>query len=375
MPERNRSLRIPGPTPLPDPVRQTMGEQMINHRGVEFHDLLPRVTERLKMFFQTQNDVFILTGSGTAGMEAAIANTLGPGSQALVINIGDFGTRFEKIANAFGVKTVVLRELPGRAASLDRIENAFNEIAENDEGERYFDAVLVTHNETSTGVTNDMEGIAKLVKKMDPETLLIVDSISSIPSIETKTDEWEIDINISGSQKGWGVAPALAIVSVSELALQTRSTSPKFYFDFYHAKEFLDGKNETPWTPAVQEIRALDTAIELILEEGYENFLRRHEEVGNYVRKRFKEMGLELYAADERCASDTITAVLHANPQDVVNLALQYGVELAGGQGALVSEIFRFGHMGFGTLDDARFDLDIVERAVRQIPNEYPLSE
>src|SRR3989344_5003143 len=351
MPERNRSLRIPGPTPLPDPVRQTMGEQMINHRGVEFHDLLPRVTERLKMFFQTQNDVFILTGSGTAGMEAAIANTLGPGSQALVINIGDFGTRFEKIANAF------------------------NEIAENDEGERYFDAVLVTHNETSTGVTNDMEGIAKLVKKMDPETLLIVDSISSIPSIETKTDEWEIDINISGSQKGWGVAPALAIVSVSELALQTRSTSPKFYFDFYHAKEFLDGKNETPWTPAVQEIRALDTAIELILEEGYENFLRRHEEVGNYVRKRFKEMGLELYSADERCASDTITAVLHANPQDVVNLALQYGVELAGGQGALVSEIFRFGHMGFGTLDDARFDLDIVERAVRQIPNEYPLSE
>src|SRR3990167_5353749 len=313
MPERNRSLRIPGPTPLPDPVRQTMGEQMINHRGVEFHDLLPRVTERLKMFFQTQNDVFILTGSGTAGMEAAIANTLGPGSQALVINIGDFGTRFEKIA--------------------------------------------------------------KLVKKMDTETLLIVDSISSIPSIETKTDEWEIDINISGSQKGWGVAPALAIVSVSELALQTRSTSPKFYFDFYHAKEFLDGKNETPWTPAVQEIRALDTAIELILEECYENFLRRHEEVGNYVRKRFKEMGLELYAADERCASDTITAVLHANPQDVVNLALQYGVELAGGQGALVSEIFRFGHMGFGTLDDARFDLEIVERAVRQIPNEYPLSE
>ena len=337
------NLRIPGPTPVPDDILQVLSTQMINHRGPEFKALLYRVTERLKTVFATQNDMFILSSSGTGGMEAAIANTLSAGDKVLCASIGSFGNRFGEIAKRFGADVDMLNFEPGTSINIDTLEQAINE-------RKDLKAVLVTHNETNTGVTNNLKQVAKIVKK-DPNRLLLVDGISSVCSIPLQTDEWECDVVISASQKGWMLPPGLAFISFSPLAWKFNSLSnmPRFYFDLIQYKSYYD-KGQPPWTPALSIIFALDKALEQIIDEGMEGVYSRHASIANQVRTGVTQIGLSLFP-DMSVASNTVTAV--KSPEgldaDILRKEIQkdHDVVLAGGYGPQQGKIFRIGHLGY----------------------------
>ena len=335
-------LRIPGPTPIPDDVRQAMARQMINHRGPEFAETINRATNNLKTFFQTGNDVFILTGSGTGGLEAAAVNVLSPGDKVLSVSQGVFGERFAMIARSFGAEIIPLQFEWGTAPDPDEVKKAIR--ANND-----IKTVLVTHNETSTGVTCDLESLSKVIK--DAGKLLVVDAISSMSSIDLPVDDWKCDIVVTGSQKGWMIPPGLAMISVSEEAWKAHAsaTMPRVYWDFTRAKSYLE-KGQTPWTPAVSLFFALDVALQMMLEEGFKNIIARHSRVAEKARQGVKSLGLSLFA-DERYTSNTVTAVKATNGLDTKKLLKilrqEYKIILGGGQQKLDGQIFRIGHLGW----------------------------
>ena len=340
-------LRIPGPTPCPPEVLQAMTKQMINHRGEEFTQVLNKVTDQLKQLFQTRNDLYLLTGSGTGGLEAAIVNTLSPGDKVLSVSIGVFGDRFATIAQQFGAEVTPLSFEWGKAADVEAVRKAL-------QADAAIKAVLVTHNETSTGVTNDLGAISSVVKGFGK--LLLVDAISSLGSINLPVDEWRGDVVVDGSQKGWMVPPGLAMVSVSQEAWQAQASArmPRFYWDLAKAKSYLE-KGQTPWTPAVSVVFALSVALDMMLQEGLPNIIARHERLGKATRDGVKSLGLSLFA-DEGCASNTVTAISSSNGLDVKELRRilreEHQIVLGGGQQKLDGKIFRIGHLGWVTETD-----------------------
>ena len=344
-------LRIPGPTPCPEEVLQALARQMINHRGGEFKEILYRVTERLKEFFQTKNDVLLLTSSGTGGLEAAVVNTLSPGQKVLGVCSGVFGERFAEIAEKFGAEVKRLDFPWGKPADPQAVAQALDANPE-------IEAVLVTHNETSTGVTNDLASIAPVVKGRGK--LLLVDAISSLGCIDLQTDAWGCDVVVTASQKGWMVPPGLAFVSVSQEAWEAhrRSRMPRFYWDFSLAKKYFE-IGQTPWTPAISVFYALDTSLDLMAQEGLANIFSRHARVGQRTREGVKSLGLSLFA-EESHASNTVTAVKLPEGIDGAKLLRkmreEHGIVLAGGQRELSGKIFRIGHLGWVTEQD----IDIV---------------
>ena len=337
-----KQLRIPGPTPCPDEVLQAMAQQMMNHRGPEFIQIMEGITAKLKEVFQTKNDLLVLTGSGTGGLEAAIVNVLSPGDKVLAVTIGVFGDRFATIAREFGAEVTKLSAEWGKAADVDAIRKILQD-------EPKIKAVLVTHNETSTGVTNDLAAISSLVKGFNK--LLLVDAISSMGSINLPVDDWHCDIAITGSQKGWMVPPGLTMVSVSEEAWKAHAEArmPRVYWDFSRAKSSLE-KGQTPWTPAVSVLYGLSVSLGMMLAEGLPNIIARHARIGKTAREGVKSMGLPLYA-EEGYASNTVTAVAGANGLDIPKLVKimreEHGIVLAGGQQSLSGKIFRIGHLGW----------------------------
>ena len=340
-------LRIPGPTPLPDEVLQILSKQMINHRGPEFGQMLNEITAKLKILFQTKGDIFLLTGSGTGGLEAAIVNTLSPGDKVLSAAVGVFGERFATIAEQFGAEVIPLPFEWGKAADVDSIRKALQSDPE-------IKAVLVTHNETSTGVTNDLAAISSVVKEFDK--LLLVDAISSLGSIDLPVDDWHCDVAVTASQKGWMVPPGLAMVSVSQAAWQAHAKAkmPRFYWDFAEARSYLEIE-QTPWTPAISVVFALSVSLDMMLREGLPDIIARHARVGKAARDGVKSLGLSLFA-DETCASNTVTAIAASNGLDTKKLIKimreEHQVVLAGGQQSLAGKIFRIGHLGWVTEDD-----------------------
>ena len=354
------NLRIPGPTPCPPEVLQAMTKQMINHRGSEFSDMLAGVTANLKTLFQTKNDLLCLSGSGTGGMEAAIVNMLSPGDKVLSVSCGVFGDRFASIAQTFGAEVTSLKFDQGIAIDPKAVADALQKNAG-------IKAVLVTHNETSTGITNDLTSIAKIVK--DHGKLLIVDAISSLGSIDLPVDKWNVDVAVSGSQKGWMAPPGLTMIAVSETAWKAHAASkmPKFYWDFSRAKSYL-GKGQTPWTPAITVVYAMDVSLKMMLKEGMPNVFARHAKLGAMTRQGVKALGLKLLAKDERFASNTVTAVwppTDANPDDIRKVLRQeHKVVLSGGQGALEGKIFRIGHLGLCSEKDIQDTLDALKKVL-----------
>ncbi len=356
------NLRIPGPTPCPPEVLQAAAGQMLNHRGPEFGAILRRVTEGLNWVFGASRDVLSITTSGTGGLEAAVVNTLSPGDRVLAVSIGSFGDRFGNIAAAYGADVQWYKTEWGEAADPA-------EIGRRLDADPAIAAVLVTHNETSTGVTNPLQAIAAEVRKRN--RLILVDGVSSVSSIPCPVEEWGLDVVVSGSQKGWMVPPGLAFLYFSDRAWAAyeQSRMPKFYFDAKRHRDSLE-RNQNPWTPAVSVYFALDKAFELMRAEGLERIYARHREVAAYTRERIKAMGLKLVPVDEQYASDTVTAVWW--PEGVDGRALarrareEYGVVLGGGQGKLEGKIFRVGHMGWVTREDVREALDVVERLLAE---------
>jgi len=319
------------------------------------------ITDKLKQLFQTKNDVFLLTGSGTGGLEAAVVNTLSPGDKVLSVSIGVFGDRFAAIARQFGTEVIPLCFEWGKAADVDEIRQALRK-------EPSIKAVMVTHNETSTGVTNDLAKISSAVKEYDK--LFLVDAISSLGSIELPVDEWHCDVTVTGSQKGWMVPPGLVMVAVSESAWQANAKArmPRFYWDFAKAKSYLE-KGQTPWTPAISIVFALSVALDIMLKEGLPNIIARHVRMAEKTRNGVKALGLGLFA-EEGYASNTVTSIATSDGLDVKELLRilreEHQTVLGGGQQHLSGKIFRIGHLGWVTEDDIDNALKALKIALPQ---------
>lgn len=357
-------LRVPGPTPLPDPVRSAGSWQMVNHRGPEFAALMGRVVPALQRGFRTVNDVVLVGASGTGGLEAAVVNHLSPGDPVLAVSIGAFGDRFAKVATRYGADVTVLAVEWGHAAEPAAVREAIDGMRR--EG-RDPVAVFLTHNETSTGVTNPIGPLAAAVRDAAPAALLLVDAISGLGAVPFDTDGWGLDVVVTGSQKSWMVPPGLTMLAVSPRAWEAaeRATMPRFYFDL---KAHLDAaaKGSTPWTPPVSVCFQLDVALGLIEAEGYPAVFARHAACGAATRAGLAQLGFHLFA-DPAHASDTVTAALVPDDLDwkSFNADLRRrGLTIAGGQGKLTGQVFRIGHLGHVSVDDILAALDILEEAL-----------
>jgi aspartate aminotransferase-like enzyme len=337
------NLRTPGPTPVPHDILKASAAQMINHRGPEFKALIESITSKIQDVFQTTNDLYILTSSGTGALESAVVNTVSPDDSVLCISVGVFGDRFSQIAHMYGAKVTDLKVEAGKAVDPEQIRKELN-------SDPAIKTVIVTHNETSTGITNDLESIAKVVKG-EFNKLLLVDSVSGMGSIPCPVDSWDLDVVASGSQKGWMAPPGLAFISVSKEAwvAQSSATTPRFYFDWEKAEQYLQ-RGQNPWTPAISVMYAMEKSLSMILSEGLGAVYERHQTIATKTRESIKSIGLELFA-DEKYASNTVTAV--KSPEGVncaellSNLRTKYNIVLAGGQAYLEGTMFRIGHLGF----------------------------
>ena len=337
-----QNLRIPGPTPCPEEIMELMSSPMINHRGPEFKELLFSVTARLKQVFQTGNDLYILTASGTGALEASLVNTLSPGDEVIAAVTGSFGSRYADMAEAVGASVTRLDFDWGADVDLEILRQSL-------EAHPDAKAVLVTHNETSTGVVNDLEAIAAMVKG-EFNKLLLVDAISSLGCVPLPVDRWRCDVVATASQKGFLTPPGLSFISFGAEAWEARksATATSFYFDLEAAQSYLE-KGQTPFTPNLSLFYALDRSLDVLLDEGLEETYTRHAYFADMTRRGVKAMGLELLPED-RCASNTITAVRIPESVDakalVDTLRLEHDVVVAGGLGQLEGKIIRIGHLG-----------------------------
>ncbi|WP_338818641.1 pyridoxal-phosphate-dependent aminotransferase family protein [Neomoorella thermoacetica] len=351
-------LLLPGPTPVPPQVALAMARPAINHRGPEFKALWAEVTSGLKDVFQTRAEVVILTASGTGGMEAAVANLISPGEKVLVVTIGAFGERFVQICRAFNVEAEVVAFPYGQAADPEVIA----ERLAADTGHE-IKAILVQHNETSTGVLNDIQAISRA--RGDHPALLIVDSISGLAAADLPMDAWHIDVVIAGSQKAFMLPPGLTMLAVGERAWQAaeKCSNQRFYLDIKKARN-SGLKGQTPFTPAVPLLYGLQESLRLLKAETLTGSYARHALMRDMVRAGVRALGLKLLA-DEAIASPAVTAVCvpeGMKPADIINpLRERFGVVVAGGQGAVKDQVFRIGHLGYVSFNDILAGLAALE--------------
>jgi aspartate aminotransferase-like enzyme len=350
------NLRIPGPTALPPSVREAGGRQMVNHRGDEFRSLLGRVEAGMKPYFGTRHEVILLTCAGTGALEAAVVNVLSPGDPVLSVSMGSFGDRFAKVAEVYGALVTKLDVEWGEAADVAAVRAAAAAIPG-------LKAVLLTHNETSTGVTNPIDELAAAIRDTAPEALILVDAISGLGAVPFAMDAWGLDLVVTGSQKAWMAAPGMAMAAVGPRAWAAMETArmPRFYLDLRrHRDTAVNG--ETPWTPAVAVLYQIDEGLRLMQAEGDAVF-DRHETCAAMTRAGLRALGLDLLAADE-VASRTVTAAWVPEGVDWTSFngeARARGLVLAGGQGKLKGRIFRVGHLGSVTPDDILAAIGVLE--------------
>ncbi len=331
-------LMIPGPVHVHGRILRAMAKQMVGHRGKKFSEIMEYCVNGMKKVFGTTNDVYLISGSGTAGLEAAISSFSGV-KRITCIDNGKFGDRLGKIASRY-TQTDVVRFEWGKPVLLEEVEKSLAEGSE---------ALAFVHNETSTAMLNSAEKIVKLAKEYD--CLVIMDAITSAGGDIVKMDEWGVDVAIAGSQKCLGIPPGLSAVAVSDKAWDYYSEKCPFYLDLAaYRKKAKD--NQTPYTPAVSLFFALEESLKIIEEEGLENRIRRHRILSRAVRTWVEEVGLELFPEpnDVSVYSNTVTAI--KIPEGIKDSELrgtllkEYGITISGGQEHLKGKIFRIGTMG-----------------------------
>ena len=338
------TLMIPGPTPVPETVLKAMGRHPIGHRSGEFQAIVRRTTEQLKWLHQTSGDVLVITGSGTAAMEAGIINTLSRGDKVICGDNGKFGERWVKVARAYGLDVDVIKAEWGQPLDPE----AFQTALEADTA-KAIKAVILTHSETSTGVINDLETIARHVKNHGT-ALTLADCVTSLGATDVPMDAWGLDVVASGSQKGYMLPPGLSFVAMSDRAWDAyeRSDLPKFYLDLGPYRKTA-AKDSNPFTPAVNLYFGLEAALDMMQNEGLEAIFARHARHRSAAQAGMKAIGMPLFAA-EGYGSPAITAVA---PEGIDAEQLRKAVKekfdilLAGGQDHLKGQVFRIGHLGF----------------------------
>ena len=363
-------LRIPGPTPIPPSVNRAMSQPMIGHRGQSTSDMINAIRPRLKRVFGTEQEVMILTGSGTSGLETAVVNTVAPGEEAAVIVTGSFGERFAKICKAYEITTHVIEVEWGKALDPKEIKKFLQEYPE-------VKVVFSTYCETSTGVLNPVKELAAAVKEVS-DALLIVDGVSCIAGVETEMDEWGLDVVVTGSQKAFMLPAGLAFVAASERAWKKIEANPRprFYLDLKkHRDNIL--KDTTPFTPALSILFGLQQVLELLEEEGLEEVYARHRLMMNMTRSAFKALDIPLLTNDED-ASPTVTAVKPADfdsPAFRKIMKQDFGMDIAGGQQHMAKTIFRIGHMGYCSPADMLQAIAAMEIGIVKAGKEIELSK
>ncbi len=352
-------LFTPGPTPVPEQVMLRMAQPMIHHRTKEFSRTLHNVGEGLQYLFGTKLPVLTLTASGTGAMEAALVNTLSAGDEIIFVNAGKFGERWGDIARAYGVTAHEITIPWGSAVTPEQILEAL-------EAHPAARAVCLTHSETSTGVFTDVRLIARAIRPRF-DGLIIVDGITAVGAHELRFDEWDLDIVVTGSQKGLMIPPGLSFIALSERAWNAveSSTLPKFYFDLRAARKAHAG-DDTPWTPAVTLILGLEVALEMIREEGVEELWKRHDRLARALRAGVTALGLRPFG---RPASNAVTAVeLPERGEEFMTLIKKkYRITMAAGQDRYKGKIFRISHLGYYDEADMLSVLYAVEGALSDI--------
>lgn len=350
---------LPGPVPVPERVRQAMMRQAINHRGPEFGAAYAESVEVLKDCFGTRNEVYIISGSGTAGMEAAVAN-FGQGKKIASLVNGKFGDRLWQIGQRYGDATAVNSEW-GTPLNLDALAEALENGAE---------MVTMVHNETSTGILNPAKEVGKLAHKHD--ALFVMDGVTSVGGDDVRMDEWGVDVAIVGSQKCLAAPAGLAAVAISDRAWERISEKRPFYLDLAaYRKSGKKAPMETPYTPAVPLFLALAESLKMIKEEGMQARIARHHRMSAAVRAAVDAWGLEMFPTLDAVSaySNTVTAV--KMPEGVTDSALRgtvkkLGIEIAGGQDHLKGKIFRIGSMGAVSAPEILATLATVQYALNK---------
>lgn len=355
------NLLTPGPTPLPPRVAEAMRTPMINHRSDGFDALAREVMAGLQSVFQTRHDVIVMPSSGTGALESAIVNTLSPGDRVLACTVGAFGDWFAQAAEAHGAVVERLEGPWGQATDPHRLAERLEQ-----DNDHTIKAILLTHNETSTGVTNLLAELAGVCRRHP--ALRLVDAVSSAGAIEIKMDEWELDVMVTGTQKALMCPPGLGIVAVGPRARKAaeQARMSRFYFDW---RGYTPGTNRVPYTPALSLYYGLREALAMMQEDGLPRVFQRHARVAAFCREGVKRLGLELFA-DERFASDSVTAV--RAPAGIELAALHQamrrrGVMLAGGLGKAANSLFRIGHMGYISEENIRNGLAALAEVLQEL--------
>jgi aspartate aminotransferase-like enzyme len=360
-------LMIPGPTPVPEKVLLALSKHPIGHRSGEFSQIMAEVTQNLKWLHQTENDVLVLTVSGTGAMEAGIINFLSPGDRVLVGSNGKFGDRWAAMSAAFGLEVEKITADWGKPLDTEQFREKLTA-----DTEKKIKAVIITHSETSTGVLNDLETINRHVKEHG-EALMIVDAVTSLGAVNLPVDEWGIDVVASGSQKGYMIPPGLGFVCVSPKAWEAYKTAklPRFYLDLGKYSKTA-AKNSNPFTPPVNLVVALQAALRMMQAEGLESIFARHQRLMRATREAVKALSLPLFGPDE-AASPAITAVAPVSVESEQIRAVmkkRFDISLAGGQDDYKGKIFRIGHLGFVSDRDILAAIGALEATLRELSYE-----
>lgn len=338
-------LMIPGPTPVPESVLLEIAKHPIGHRSSEFSSILEEVYANLKYVFQTENDVFMFTASGTGAMCAALENLVNEGDKVLSLVIGNFGNRWAKIAESRGAKVEKIEVKAGEVIDPEVLRKRLKEDVNKE-----IKIVTLTHSETSTGAANDIKTLCSIIKEHG--ALSVVDGVTSVCAMPCKPDEWGIDVLVSGSQKGFMIPPGLAFLTADEKAWKVyeQCKYPSFYFDWAAHRKSVRA-NSTPFTPAVNLISGLNVALKMIKEEGIDNMNARHKRHAMALRHALKAINLKLLVEKDENASHSITAILPPDGISVPDIrkAMQkdYDIVVANGQNELKDKIFRMGTLGY----------------------------
>lgn len=364
-------LMIPGPTPVPESVMLDIAKHPIGHRSSEFSSILKEVYENLKYVFQTKNDVFIFTSSGTGAMCAALENLINEGDKVLCLSIGNFGNRWAKIAESRGADVEKIEVAPGEVISPEVLKKRLKE-----DTNKEIKIVTLTHSETSTGAANDVKTLCSIIKEHG--ALSVVDGVTSICAMPCKPDEWGIDVLVSGSQKGFMVPPGLAFLTANEKAWKVyeKCKHPSFYFDWAAHKKAVLG-DTTPFTPAVNLIVGLNTALKMIKNEGIENMNARHKKHCMALRKALKALNLKLLVESDENASYAITSIIPPDgisvPDIRKTLKEDFDIIVANGQNQLKDKIFRMGTLGFVCDRDLIASIGALEATLQKLGHKFDL--
>ena len=364
--EDKHMLMIPGPTPVPEKVLISLGKHPIGHRSGGFSKIIAEINQNLKWLHQTKNEVLSLNVSGTGAMEAGMINFLSPGDRVLVGVNGKFSDRWAQICEVFGMQTERINADWGKPLDTEEFRTALEA-----DSNKKIKAVVITHSETSSGVLSDLETITKHVKAHG-EALIIVDAVTSLGAYNLPIYDWGLDVVASGSQKGYMIPPGMGFLSVSDKAWKAYETSkfPRFYMDLGKYKK-ANAKDSTPFTPPVNLMFALQTALQMMQREGLENIFARHLRLTKATRAAAKAMGLELLAPDD-AASTAATAIRTDDAEAIRSIMRQkYDIAIAGGQDHLKGKIIRIGHLGFISDRDVMMTIACLESALTELGHDF----